>query len=126
MKVKAIEYPTQLSKIVDIDDDNIDVFIELEDGTHITVVVSTPLNLLSYMNKENINFIPASQPDIIVKSLTKENIELAVENFAAGDAFWLKLLFVAGVDREFIDMNRIEECFMKIKKENQEILDAFE
>ncbi|MDQ0196435.1 hypothetical protein [Paenibacillus wynnii] len=45
MKVKKIEYPTALSKIVDIHDNNMDVFIELEDGTHITVVVSTPLNL---------------------------------------------------------------------------------
>ncbi|KGE21032.1 hypothetical protein [Paenibacillus wynnii] len=121
MKVKKIEYPTALSKIVDIHDNNIDVFIELEDGTHITVVVSTPLNLLSYMNKENINFISATQPDIIVKSLTQENIEQAVENYAEGDAFWLKLLFVAHVDREFIDMDRIEQCFKRIKRDNQEI-----
>ncbi|MRN53484.1 hypothetical protein [Paenibacillus monticola] len=124
MKVSKIEYPTVLSKIADIDNNNIDVFIELEDGTRITVVVSTPDNLRSYMDKENLNFISATQPDIIVKSLTEDNIKQAIENYAEGDAFWLKLLFVASVDREFIDMDRINQCLNKIKKENHELFDA--
>lgn len=90
MKVSKIEYPTALSKIADIDNHNVDVFIELEDGTHITVVVSTPDNLRSYMDKENLNFIPATQPDIIVKSLTEDNIKQAIDNYAEGDTFWVK------------------------------------
>ncbi|MHB0863845.1 hypothetical protein ACYCS5_22105 [Paenibacillus sp. SEL3] len=122
MKVKKIVYPTSLSQIADIEDDNIDVFIELEDGTNISVAVCTPKNLISYMTKENINFIPASPPDIIVKSLTEETIEQAIENYAQEDAFWLKLFFVAGVDKTVIDLDRIDLCLKEMKRINQELL----
>ncbi|WP_244188355.1 hypothetical protein [Paenibacillus kribbensis] len=45
MRIKKIVYPTPLSQLEDIEDDNIDVFIELEDETNISVVVCTPKNL---------------------------------------------------------------------------------
>ncbi|MNW56000.1 hypothetical protein D3C74_336980 [compost metagenome] len=122
MRVRKIVYPTPLSQIADIEDDNIDVFIELEDGTNISVAVCTPKNLISYMTKENINFIPASPPDIIVKSLTEETIEQAIENYAQEDAFWLKLFFVAGVDKTVIDLDRIDLCLKEMKRINQELL----
>lgn len=122
MRIKKIVYPTPLSQIEDIENDNIDVFIELEDGTNISVVVCTPKNLISYMAKENVNFIPASPPDIIVKSLTGENIEQAINNYAQEDAFWLKLFFVAGIDKTVIDLDRIDLFLKEIKRMNQELL----
>ncbi|WP_106766558.1 hypothetical protein [Paenibacillus faecalis] len=118
MKVLKISYPTSLSKISNKENDNIDVFVELEDGSHITVVVSTPLNLLEQMNKDNINYTPAPQPEIIVRSLTEENITKAIEDYAREDAFWLKLLYAASVDKDAIDMDRIQSHLIEIKRSN--------
>ena len=72
MKIKNITYPTVLEKIPDLFNDNIDVFVETEDGMHFTMTICTPMFYLHYMEKENLNFIPASPPDIIVKELTKK------------------------------------------------------
>ena len=64
MKIKNITYPTVLEKIPDLFNDNIDVFVETEDGMHFTMTICTPMFYLHYMEKENLNFIPASPPDI--------------------------------------------------------------
>lgn len=81
MKIKTITYPTSLEKIPDPSNDNIDVFVETENGLHFTMTICTPLFYLNYMEKENLNFIPASPPDIIVKSLTQDIIKKALESF---------------------------------------------
>ncbi|KWX77767.1 hypothetical protein [Paenibacillus jilunlii] len=121
MNIVKLSYPTPLSSIVDNQNDNIDVFIELEDGTNITVVVSTPQNLLCQMEREQEIFVPAPHPEIIVRSLTHENIQHAIEQYAKEDAFWLKLLYVASVDRSAVDMNRINRSLEKIKTLNNEL-----
>jgi len=41
MKITNIEYPTALSQITDIKDDNIDIFVKLDDGFSYTLVVLT-------------------------------------------------------------------------------------
>lgn len=105
MKVVNVSYPTPLSEIINKENDNIDVFIELEDGSKITIVVRTPKNLISLMNRENVDYLTPPQPEIIVKSLTHENIKKAVEEYADGDAFWLKLLFAASTDKNVINMD---------------------
>ncbi|MBP1310031.1 hypothetical protein JOD82_003121 [Paenibacillus sp. 1182] len=56
------------------------------------------------------------------KSLTEETIEQAIENYAQEDAFWLKLFFVAGVDKTVIDLDRIDLCLKEMKRINQELL----
>ncbi|MEX3618800.1 hypothetical protein [Paenibacillus glucanolyticus] len=121
MKVLKISYPTSLSEISNKENDNIDVFVELEDGYSITVVVSTPLNLLDQMNRDNINFIAPPQPEIIVKSLTEENIALAIEEYAREDAFWLKLLYVASLDKDAIDLGRIHRYLFEIQRMDNEL-----
>ncbi|GGG15239.1 hypothetical protein GCM10010912_69580 [Paenibacillus albidus] len=123
MKVMEISYPTPLSTLSDIENDNIDVSIKLEDGTNITVVVSTPQNLIQQMNNENVNFISASQPDIIVRSLTYENIQQAIEDYANGDAFWLKLLYVASIEKKVVDMSRINLFLEEMNRLNNELLE---
>ncbi|MGB7605592.1 MAG: hypothetical protein WBL93_08970 [Lutisporaceae bacterium] len=95
MKVIKIEYPTQLSELKDIKDDNIDVFVELDDGITYTVVVSTPKNYYSYMEKENIDFY-CGVPDVIVKEITHDNIERAIIKYAEDNAYWLKYYHLAG------------------------------
>ena len=53
MKIKNITYPTVLEKIPDLFNDNIDVFVETEDGMHFTMTICTPMFYLHYMEKEN-------------------------------------------------------------------------
>lgn len=54
MKIKSISYPVPLSEVEDIFYDNIDVFIELEDGISYSVVVTTPLSIMRYMEEEGL------------------------------------------------------------------------
>lgn len=95
MKVIRIQYPTPLSEVKDINNDNIDVFVELDDGITYTVVVSTPKNYYNHMEKENIDFY-CGVPDIIVKEITHDNIERAIIKYAEDDAYWLKYYHLAG------------------------------
>ena len=91
MVVKRITFPTQLEDIKDIDDDNIDVFVELDDGYIYTVVVATYKNIVTQMDEMKNDFLEAGSPFIVVKKLTKEVIEQAINSFAKDDAYWLKL-----------------------------------
>ncbi|GAB6085223.1 hypothetical protein [Alkaliphilus crotonatoxidans] len=91
MLVKKISFPTSLKKIKDIQDDNIDVFVELDDGYTYSVVVITQKNLLTQMNKSNKDFVEPSCPLIIVRELTEVIIKEAIQAYAEGDAYWIKL-----------------------------------
>ena len=91
MVVKNISFPVPLTNIEDIYDDNIDVFVDLENGRSYTVVVGTYKNILSLLNKENSNFLPPGEPMIIVKKLTMEVIEEAIQAYTKDDdGYWLK------------------------------------
>ncbi|VBB05625.1 Hypothetical protein LUCI_0835 [Lucifera butyrica] len=119
MKINKIKYPVPLSDIKDIENDNIDVFVELEDGITYTVVVSTPKNLMWYMDKEEMNYINPSPPFIIVRTLTEDNIKNALESFAEKDAYWLKLYHLVG-KRD--DVFNIKEMDKVIKDMHEEML----
>ncbi|MCM3274293.1 hypothetical protein [Paenibacillus elgii] len=121
MKIKQIKFPTPLTEIKDIENDNIDVIVELEDGFSYTVVVTTPKNLMWYMNKENLNYIPASSLEIIVSSLTETNIYQAIENFSQGDAFWLKLYYLTSISKDVFDHEKIDKELQDIKRFNDEL-----
>jgi len=95
MKVVKIEFPTELSEFDDIENGNLDVFVELEDGFTYTVVIFTPKNYYSYMEKENTNHY-CGVPNIIVKKLTEETITEAINEYASDDAYWLKYYHLAG------------------------------
>lgn len=91
MLIKSISFPTYLEDITDIENSNIDVFIELEDDGSYTVVIAPAKNLLTLMDKQKTNFSEPGYPFIIVKKLTKEIIEETVKASAENDAYWLKL-----------------------------------
>jgi len=117
MLVKKISFPNpnELEDIEDIENDNIDVFVELEDGYVCTVVVSTPKNLKSLMNKNKMDFLKPGCPFIIVKKLTKEIIEEMIKVYAEEDnGYWLKLYQFSGD----IDMS----IFNKLQAEHEEYL----
>ena len=96
MLIKSISFPTYLEDITDIENSNIDVFVELEDAYTYTVVVATAKNIESLMDKEKMNYFEPGYPFIIVKKLTKEIISEAIQAYASDEAYWLKLYHFAG------------------------------
>jgi hypothetical protein len=82
----------------------------MENGFKLTFTVTTPNNLIWYMDKQNINYVDAGCPEIIVRSLTEENIREAIKSYASDDAYWLKLYFLAN---EF-DVNTLDRMIKNI------------
>lgn len=91
MLIKKISFPSPLKYIEDIYDDNLDVFVELEDGSEYTVIVGTPKNFLTLMNRHEMDFLEPGCPFIIVRKLTMEVIEKAIHAHTQDNAYWLKL-----------------------------------
>lgn len=98
MLIKSISFPTYFDD--DIENSNIDVFVELEDELEdaytYTVVVATAKNMEYLMDKKKMNYFGPSHPFIIVKKLTEEIITEAIQAYASDDAYWLKLYHFAG------------------------------
>lgn len=92
MIVKQISFPTSLTDVKDIYDDNVDVFVDLQNGRSYKVVVATYNSLLSLMYKEKSNFLPPGEPMILVRKLTMEVIQETIQASAEhADGYWLKL-----------------------------------
>ncbi len=121
MKIKKISYVEPLAKIKDIEDDNIDVFVEDDKGMVYTFVVTTPKNYYWYMDKEGLDFIPAAPPDIIVRSLTEENIKQAIESYLEEDGYWFKVYYLSGERTGAFDMKLMNDMIDEIRKNNDEI-----
>jgi hypothetical protein len=75
MEIKRIEF---VEEIKDVNNDNIDVFIENEDVYTYTITVGTSQDLLEEMKQEKPNFVRPGAPMIIVKKLTKEIVTEAI------------------------------------------------
>ncbi|MBL1223992.1 hypothetical protein [Enterococcus sp. BWR-S5] len=88
MKVVRIEYPTTLDKIEDTTNDNIDVFVTLDDDFTYVIEVATIKNIAELMED---GFLGSRCPFIIVDELREEIIWKAMEEHAQEDAFWLKM-----------------------------------
>ena len=115
MLVKSISFPTYLEDITDIENSNIDVFVELEDGYTYTVVVATAKNIESLMDKKKMNYFEPGYPFIIVKKLTKSIIEETLKAYAENnDGYLLKLYHFAGKINKTI--------FNKLQAEHTEYL----
>ena len=120
MLIKSISFPTYLEDITDIENSNIDVFVELEDAYTYTVVVATAKNIESLMDKERMNYFEPGYPFIIVKKLTKEIISEAIQASASDEAYWLKLYHFAGkVDTAVF--NKLQAEHMECLKELDEL-----
>ncbi|WP_413366256.1 hypothetical protein [Lysinibacillus sp. 3P01SB] len=110
MKINKISFPTSLLQVNNSKDDNIDIFVELDDGFTYTLVVCTPKNLETLMKRENIEYLPAMPPMIIVNEITEGNIRKALETYLDNNAYWLKLYYLSG---EF-DMEVVENTLNRI------------
>jgi len=77
MRINQIEYPTSPEEC-NPENDNVDVFVTLEDGRKYTFVVATPNNVFWCMDNEGVDY-HFGDPMIFVKRLTRENIERALQ-----------------------------------------------
>jgi predicted DNA-binding protein len=84
---------THLNEIEDVYNSNIEVFVTLQDGFLLTIIVGTLQNLQYLMEKDNVNFYGPGFPWIIVQKLTKEIIQEAIKAYI--DDKWLKLYHFA-------------------------------
>jgi hypothetical protein len=90
MEFESITFLSDLKDVEDIFDDNLDVAVKLDDGHEYIVVVATQKNLLTLMNNEKSDFLSPGDPMIIVRKLTKEVVEKAIEAYAEDEAYYLK------------------------------------
>ena len=119
MLVKSITFPTYLEDTENIENDNIDVFVESEDGYTYTVTVGTPKNLEFLMDKDKINYFGPGYQFIIVKKLTEEIIEETLRAYAEyNDGYWLKLHHFAGDIEETVFSKLQAEHIEELKELN--------
>jgi hypothetical protein len=97
MKVESITFLSDLTDVQDIFDDNVDVSVKLDDGHKYVLVVATQKNLLTLMNNEKSDFLSPGDPMIIVRKLTKEVVEDAIQAYAEDDGYYLKF-YAANLD----------------------------
>lgn len=90
MKIESITFFSDFKEGKDIFDDNMDIAVKLDDGHTYTVVVATQKNLLTLMDNEKSDFLSPGDPMIIVRKLTKEVVEKAIEAYAEDKAYYLK------------------------------------
>lgn len=88
---------THLNEIEDVSNSNIEVFVTLQDGFPLTIVLGTPKNLQYLMEKDKVNFYGPGLPWIIVQKLTKEIIYEAIKAYIDDkpEGYWLKLYHFA-------------------------------
>lgn len=106
MLIKSIRFADE---ITDLEDDNIDVFVESQDGYTFIVVVATTKNLLRRMDEGKSNFLESGWLVILVRKLTKEIITEAIEAYAVDDTYWLRLhQFADDIDISVFDKLQAE------------------
>ena len=101
-------------KEIDIENDNIDVSIEIDDGNIYWLSFATPNHLQFLMDKEKKEIVEPFCPFIIVNKLTPEIIEQAVKAFAEkNNGYWLKTYHFAGwqgaIDESIFDQLKAKQ-----------------
>ena len=101
----VITFPTSLEEI-NPENDNIDVFLDLKDGTSYTFVVCTPDNLKELMKRDGVPYCQPGYPFLVVERITKENVERLIEELIESGDLFLKIY---GTDLEI-------QCEKKVTK----------
>lgn len=78
-------------EVSDLENGFVDVIVRDITGYGYVMVVTTPTNLLKVMNDNSVNFIKPEEQLIIVKQLTQQFIEEAINEYTVNDGYWLKL-----------------------------------
>lgn len=79
-----IIFPTAFDRI-NLDNDNMDVLVQTENGKQYTFVVATPDNVKYLMKKDNVPFLKPGLPFLFVEKLTETNIRMVVESLLEED-----------------------------------------
>lgn len=111
---------------VDIENDQVDVFVETDDGYSYTISFATPKYLQFLMDHEKIDYCGPGSPFNLVNKLTPEIIEEAVKDLIEdyeGEGYWLKTYDFAGgssaVDESIFDQIKANQ--IKRDKEVDEL-----
>ena len=85
----------QLKQLKDPFNSNVEVFVTFKDGLTVTIIVGTPQNLEYQMTKIQSNFYGPGLPWVIVKELTPEIINEAIQGYmdSCPNGYWLKLYY---------------------------------
>lgn len=92
----SIEFDeNELQQLKDPFNANVEVFVTFNDGLTVTIIVGTPQNLEYQMTKIQSNYYGPGLPWIIVKELTPEIINEAIEGYFndCPNGYWLKLYY---------------------------------
>lgn len=111
---------TNLNRIDDVKNGNIDVFVTLPDGFSISVLVGTTENLQHLMKKDNVNFLSPPSLFIVVTELTEEIIKEAINSYMEADpsGYWLKLhYFASRISTHVFDELQVQEIEERRKDE---------
>jgi uncharacterized protein YgfB (UPF0149 family) len=76
------------------------------------------------MVKEQLDYIPAAPPEIIVRKLTKENIEAAINSYLEDNGYWFKLYYLAGESYGVFDQNEMDRMIEEIKEWQKEVMES--
>lgn len=120
MKIESIKF---LSDVENIFDDNVDVSVKLENGHTYIVVVATSKNLLTLMDNEKSDFLSPGDPMIVVRKLTKEVVEKAIEAYAEDQAYYLKFY---AADLDVKTLNVLEDRYIARSKFIDDLLEKGE
>ena len=90
IEIRKIYYPTVLEQIPNIYDDNVDVIFTFDNNISLSIVFSTPQNIVTLMENENKPYLPIGLPQIYVKKLDYEIIERAIYSYISNEDLFCK------------------------------------
>ena len=125
MKVINIDMPYDWEGI-DSENDNIDVFVDTDDGYRYVLSLATPKYIQFRMDKQKKDIFGPGYPIILVNKLTPEIIEQAVQAFAEeAGGYWLKVYHFGGL-YGVIDESIFDQLKAKRIKERRELDEFFD
>jgi hypothetical protein len=85
-----IEFVSPIEEI-DQANDNVDVFLRLDDGRVYSFIVATPNNIYRCMHNEGLDYF-FGVPPVFVERMTQENVERALKaSVTEDDGKWLSV-----------------------------------
>ncbi len=81
----SVFYPTKISELPDVQNDNIDVCVTLENGVTYTLVFITPANLEAMMKKEGVSYVDPRFRFIVVEQLSENMIESVINDLISDE-----------------------------------------
>ncbi|NDI35476.1 hypothetical protein [Chengkuizengella sediminis] len=119
IEANEIEYSTPIELIQDIENDSIDIFVKTNEGLKYNITVTTPKNLYYCMDKRQINYLLPDYPKLIVRSLTRTNIEKAIESYLDDYGYWMKVFHLAKNSENVFSLKLLNKMLQEINGENQ-------